>query len=133
MRKKVLFLATCFTFSMLATPAKANDDLIRLATSLCDYAKADDRTSMRRKLKTSGMNLRSLYPAISCGSKGSLLRTATHNNAFEAAKFITSRIGKKNLKKPENDGKNILEWTQSLVSSGDAGKQPFVDLFQSKM
>jgi len=118
---------------MLSSPVKANDDLLRLAISLCDFAKADDRTSMRRKLKAAGMKLRAIYPAISCGSEGSLLRVATLNNALEAATFLASKAGKKNLTAAESDGKNILEWAEGLVAAGDASKQPFVDLFKDKM
>ncbi len=133
--KKILLsvIFTVLALSTTSTPVKADDDLLRLAVSLCDFAKADDRTSMRRKLKAAGMKLRAIYPAIKCGSDGSLLRVATINGAMEAAKFLASKAGKNNLSTAEDDGKNILQWAEGLVASGDASKQPFVDLYKSKM
>ena len=67
--KKVLIatLSTGLLLSSYTAPVKANDDLLRLAISLCDFAKTDDRTSMRRKLRAAGMRLRAIYPAIKCG------------------------------------------------------------------
>ncbi len=135
MKKIVSFI---FTFTLLigVSPShvQANDDLLRLAISLCDFAKADDRTSMRRKLKAAGMKLRAIYPAIRCGSSGSLLRVATENNAMEAAKFLASKVSDDAFTTPDQeDGKTLVQWAEGLVAAGDASKQQFVDLFKEKM
>jgi hypothetical protein len=106
------------------------DNLDRLVTSLCESAKTDDRTGMRKKLKSAKIRLRNIYTGINCGPSGSLLRVATSSDSLQAATFIATKIGKKNLSSAESDGKNIVQWTESL---GDSGKQSFIDLYNSKM
>ena len=125
---------TLFVFFGAATSqqAKAND-LQRLAENLCDYAKTDNRASMRKKLKSARMRLKAIYPGLICGAGGSLMRVAVTNNAESAAKFIATKAGKKGLTAPENDGKTVLQYTEGLVAAGDASKQVYVDLIKSKL
>ncbi|MBV1908544.1 MAG: DUF3718 domain-containing protein [Kangiellaceae bacterium] len=120
--------------SILAMPEKSQaDDLQRLAENLCDYAKNNNRASMRKKLKSSRMKLKMLYPGLICGKSGSLMRVAVTNDSIDAAKFIATKAGKKGLAAAEKDGKTVLEFTEALVAAGDATKQPFVDLIKSKL
>ncbi len=131
MKKSLIALASTFVLlSTVNTPVKADDDLLRLAISLCDFAKTDDRTSMRRKLKAAGMRLRAIYPAIKCGPTGSLLRVATENNALDAAKFLASKAGDEAFTEVGADGKTLIQWAEGLVAAGDASKQEFVNLFK---
>ena len=81
------------------------DDMLRLATSLCESAKTDDRSGMRKKLKSARIRLRNIYDGITCGSTGSLLRVATTSDSMQAATFIATKIGKKNLNSTEADGR----------------------------
>ncbi len=81
------------------------DELLRLAVSLCEAAKTDDRSGMRKKLRSAKIRLRQIYPGIRCGSEGSLLRVATLSNSLEAATFIATKIGKNDLEAAEEDGK----------------------------
>ena len=118
--------------SISPQPAHAGD-LQRLAENLCEYAKTDNRASMRKKLKGASMRLKAIYPGLICGSGGTLMRVAVTNDAMSAAKFIASKAGKKSLGIVENDGKTVLEFTEGLVASGDAAKQPFVDLIKAKL
>lgn len=130
---KVLSVAL-FVFFGAATPQQANaDDLQRLAENLCDYAKTDNRASMRKKLKSARMRLKAIYPGLICGAGGSLMRVAVTNNAESAAKFIATKAGKKGLGAPENDGKTVLQYAEGLVAAGDASKQVYVDLIKSKL
>jgi hypothetical protein len=122
-------LLSTFSFST-ATQA---DEIERLVSSLCESAKADDRSGMRKKLKSAKIRLSAIYPGIKCDTDGSLLRAATNANAIDAATFIATKIGKDNLQAPEPDGKNIIQWAEGLVAGGDASKQAFVDLFISKL
>jgi len=125
---------TLISLSILNFPVTTQaDDLLRLATSLCESAKADDRSGMRKKLKSARIRLRQIYAGISCGPTGSLLRVATKSDSLNAATFIATKIGKKNLGSAGADGKTIVQWTEALVFEGDAGKQAFVDLFNSKL
>lgn len=127
-------LITLITLSLLNFPTITQaDSLLRLATSLCESAKTDDRSGMRKKLKSARIRLRNIYSAISCGSTGSLLRVATRSDSIKAAKFIATKIGKRKLGAAEYDGKTILQWTEALVFEGDSGKQAFVDLYNSKL
>lgn len=130
---KVLSISL-FVFFGAATsqPANAND-LQRLAENLCDYAKTDNRASMRKKLKSARMRLKAIYPGLICGAGGSLMRVAVTNNAESAAKFIATKAGKKSLATPEKDGKTVLQYTEGLVAAGDASKQLYVDLIKSKL
>ena len=123
-----LLMVGAMSFS---TVSQAND-VERLVSSLCESAKSDDRSGMRKKLKSAKIRLRKIYSGINCGS-GSLLRVATNAGAMNAATFIATKIGKKNLAQAEGDGKNIVQWTEGLVAAGDASKQAFVDLYNSKM
>ena len=125
---------TLIVFLAAATPqqAKAND-LQRLAENLCDYAKTDNRASMRKKLKGARMRLKAIYPGLICGAGGSLMRVAITNNAESAAKFIATKAGKKGLAATEKDGKTVLQYTEGLVAAGDASKQVYVDLIKSKL
>jgi hypothetical protein len=108
-------------------------DLQRLGENLCEYAKTDNRASMRKKLKGASMRLKAIYPGLICGKGGTLMRVAVSNDAHEAAKFIASKAGKKGLKIVEKDGKTVLQFTEELVAGGDATKQTFVDLIKDKL
>ena len=131
-RRKISLVAL-ITFGLTMNTSTQASDIERLVVSLCEYAKTNDRSGMRKKLKAAGTRLRNIYAGVRCGADGSLLRTATTAGAIDSATFIATKIGKKNLTAAEEDGKNILEFTQELVAAGDASKQEFVDLYQSKM
>lgn len=130
---KILTLSLVFTLSMIAPQESKANDLQRLAENLCDYAKNNNRASMRKKLKSARIRLKEIYPGLICGSAGSLLRVAVVNDSIDAAKFIATKAGKKALSKKEKDGNTALQYTQNLVAAGDASKQSYVDLIQSKM
>jgi len=129
---KVLAVAVMM-FASAGIPQKAQaDDLQRLAENLCDYAKNNNRASMRKKLKSARMRLKVIYPGLICGSGGSLMRVAVTNDAVDAAKFIATKAGK-GLGAAEKDGKTVLEYAEGLVAAGDASKQAYVDLIKSKL
>ena len=130
---KVLTVALVVFFSAITPQQIKADDLQRLAENLCDYAKNNNRASMRKKLKTARMRLKEIYPGLICGAGGSLMRVAVTNGSLEAAKFIATKAGKKGLQTVERDGKTVLEYTEGLVAAGDASKQPYVDLIKSKL
>ena len=133
LKTKIVGIALVFGLvGMSPQQAKAND-IQRLAENLCEYAKKDNRASMRKKLKGAGMRLKAIYPGLVCGSGGTLMRVAVANNAMGAAKFIASKAGKKSLEMVENDGKTILQFTEGLVAGGDASKQAYVDLIKGKL
>ena len=128
-------------FSIIATIAvsgaafsldsKAND-LDRLAISLCESAKSDDRRTMRKKLDGAKIRLSKIYDGLRCGSGGSLLKVATTNGSMDAAKYIMAKAKKQALKKTD-EGVTIIQYTEQLVASGDASKQEFLDFYKSKI
>ncbi len=136
---KVVFLTT-FLMTLITAKVEAADEAQRLISSLCDYAKGDNRSSMRKKLKQAHLKLRRIYGGVKCGPKegfsgGSLLRISTYFGAFASAKYITQLIGGKAVGKPEKDGQTILQWTQALAASDPSKAEqlkPFIELYQSK-
>ncbi len=132
-------------FSMLLTvvvipKVEASSEADRLVASLCDYAKGNNRSSMRKKLKQAHLKLRRIYGGVICGSRegfsgGSLLRISTYYGAFSSAKYISSLIGAARVNKVEKDGQTILQWTQALAASDTAKSaelEQFITLYQSK-
>ena len=133
LKTKIIAVAIAVGLVSVTPQEVRADEIQRLAENLCEYAKTDNRASMRKKLKGARMRLKAIYPGLICGSGGSLMRVAVANNAMSAAKFIASKAGKKSLSIVEDDGKTVLEFTQGLVAGGDASKQPFVDLIKAKL
>lgn len=121
----------CLAFSV-PQPVEANE-LQRLAENLCKYAKTDDRSKMRKKLKVARVRLKEIYPGLICGTAGSLMRVAIANDALNAAKFIASKAGKSGLSGVEKDGKTALQFTEALVGAGDASKQAFVEIILARL
>ncbi len=137
---KTLLVLTFSVVVLFGSPRSYAGDLDRVVASLCDYAKINKRSLMRKKLKQSKLKLRRVYAGIQCGAVdgftgGSLLRVSTFFGAFDSAKYISSQIGKKGISSPEADGKNIIAWTEELLRSGTAkapNLQQFIDLYKSK-
>jgi len=130
---KSVLTAGLLSFILISPQQAKADSLQRLADNLCEYAKTDNRASMRKKLKGARMKLKAIYPVLKCGKGGSLMRVAVANNSINAAKFIASKAGKKGLREVEKDGKTALQFTEGLVAAGDSSKQAFVDVIQAKM
>ncbi len=137
---KIFVFAFFSVFFLSVSPQSQAGELDRVVASLCDYAKTNNRSSMRKKLKQAKLKLRRVYGGITCGAVdgftgGSLLRVSTYFGAFDAAKFITSKIGKKGVNSTETDRKSILTWTESLVNSGSSkvtNLKDFVNLYKSR-
>ena len=127
-----VFASIIASVTVLAAPAQANGNE-RLAMSLCESAKNDDRRTMRKKLDTAKIRLNRIYENLQCGAEGSLLRVATNAGSLNAAKYIATKIKAKGINQVESDGDNIIQYTEKLVANGDASKQAFVDLFNSKI
>ncbi len=134
LHKSKIIAAAFLCVAVLISPQESKaGDLQRLAENLCDYAKSNNRASMRKKLKSARMKLKVIYPGLICGKGGSLMRVAVTNGSIDAAKFIVTKAGKKGLQVVEKDGKTVLEYTEGLVAAGDASKQAYVDMIKSKL
>ena len=87
-------IAIVLVMSMLFTaPAKASNDFIILATSLCEYTKANDRSQIRKQIRRSGLKLRKIYDDITCNGQ-SLHEFAKANNAEDVIAFYEKKIKK---------------------------------------
>ena len=82
-----LFSSVTFT-----TQVKANDFLI-LATSLCEYTKANDRNEIRKVLKKSRLKIRRIYSDIQCNGK-SLYEFAEANSATDVMAYFEKKVKK---------------------------------------
>lgn len=124
----------CLAATALVAGAQADDDL-RALQKICDYIKVDDRSSLRRTLDETEVDLRREYGDFKCG-KYSLLRYAALSGSLEAATLLVSKAGKKAIGDKEGDGMNAIEWAQKQADGADAGLKPkikaVVDLMQSK-
>jgi hypothetical protein len=99
------------------------NDINRLSSAICDYVKADDRTSIRKKLKTANLKLRQVYSALVCQPEGqfpggSLLRTATYFGAVDVSNFIIRQVSPDEVAFKEHDGITTLEWAKQAINSG---------------
>lgn len=120
MKKLITLCAIALTmnFSFANT-----DDIARLSSAMCDYVKNDDRTSIRKKLKTVNLKLRQIYPGLVCQPDGdfpggTLLRTAAYYGSVEVSSFIIRQISTDDLALKEHDGVTTIDWAKQAVSSG---------------
>ena len=116
------------------------DDMDIVVQSLCDYAKTDNRSQLRKKIKQTRLQLNNVYGGIVCGSDGnfpggSLLKMATFHGALDAVKYIASQISSSAITSPEADGVTILDWSKALIAkdpSKAASVQPIIDYYEGK-
>ena len=88
--KLVVFLSM-FLIPLLGTQPAYSDDFMLIATSLCDYTKANDRSKIRKKLKRARLKIRKVYGAVSCNGQ-SLHQFAVASNAPDVVKFYETKI-----------------------------------------
>ena len=84
--------AALFTGVTFTKPAQADDFLI-LATSLCEYTKANDRNEIRKVLKKSRLKIRRIYNDIQCNGK-SLYDFAQANEATDVMAYFEKKVKK---------------------------------------
>ncbi|PWK49196.1 DUF3718 domain-containing protein [Pleionea mediterranea] len=99
------------------------DEINRLSSALCEYIKNDDRTSIRKKLRSANLDLRKTYTGFVCQPEGdfkggSLLRTATYFGASQVSTFLIRKMERSDIAFKEHDGKTTVEWAKEAVESG---------------
>ncbi len=117
------FIASGLVIAVFCIPAHSNDTIERLSASICEYVKSDDRTSIRKKLRSASLNLRHTYPGFVCQPEGdfnggSLLKTAAYYGASEVSSFFIRKVSKSDIDMTEHDGKTTLQWMKEALSSG---------------
>jgi hypothetical protein len=88
---KVIIFLTLFLTPVMVTKPIYSDDFLILATALCDYTKANDRSKIRKKLKHFKMKIRKIYEGITCDGK-TLHQFAIASNAEDVVKFYETKI-----------------------------------------
>ncbi|MFT5451353.1 MAG: hypothetical protein ACI9N9_000837 [Enterobacterales bacterium] len=88
---KIIIFLTLFLTPTLVTKPIYSDDFLLLATALCDYTKANDRSKIRKKLKRFKQKIRKVYNGISCNGK-TLHQFAKDNNADDVVKFYETKV-----------------------------------------
>ena len=88
---KIIVFLTLFLAPVLVTKPIYSDDFLLLATALCDYTKANDRSKIRKKLKRFKLKLRKVYEGITCDGM-TLHAFAVANNAEDVVKFYETKI-----------------------------------------
>lgn len=88
---KIIFFLALFLTPVIATKPVYSGDQMLLATALCDYTKANDRSKIRKKLKRFKMKLRKVYEGITCDGK-TLHQFAVANSADDVVKFYETKI-----------------------------------------
>ncbi len=125
-----------FTSIVLALGVMSGALADEVNTSICEYTKLNDRSSLRQKLEDASMDLRQNYDDIRCGDK-SPLRVAAESGAVDSATFIISKVGKRAITAQDRDGMTALQWAQKRMDSADAASKAkiasVVNLMQSKL
>jgi len=88
---KLLFITASVFLASFSTSVVVADDFLMVATSLCEYTKANDRNKIRKKLRRSKMKLRAIYGDIKCNDQ-TLYKFAVASNADEVVKFYEKKI-----------------------------------------
>jgi hypothetical protein len=70
-------------------PAQASNT--QALNGICENVAADNKSRFRKKLKESGLKLRDVYSAISCGGDN-LVRYAMAKNANSVGSYIVKRM-----------------------------------------
>ena len=74
-------------------PVNANGNFMVLATSLCEYTKANNHNEIRKQIRKSGYKLRKIYDDIKCNGQ-TLHEFAKANSSEDVVAFYEKKIKK---------------------------------------
>lgn len=112
MRLLSIALSAAIAASVLVMPSTANAD--QLAATLCEYVAANDKSRLRKQLKSNKIKLRNIYDGVIC-SGNNLLRFSMIKNADKVGKFIVKKLPAKQLK-----ASGDFEWAGANGHGGSA-------------
>ncbi|WP_144395560.1 DUF3718 domain-containing protein [Pleionea sediminis] len=109
--------------TLFSVNVSANSTIDRLTESMCDYVKSDDRSNIRKKLRSANLKLRHTYAGFVCQPEGdfpggSLLRTATFYGATEVSSFLIKKMSRDDFQLEEHDGVKTSVWMKEALASG---------------
>lgn len=84
-----LTITLALTGVSIVTPVQASG--VDALNGICENVAADNKSRFRKKLKESGVKLRDVYDAISCGGDN-LVRYAMTKNANKVGSYIVKRM-----------------------------------------
>lgn len=86
-------VVSIFLLSYFVYPNKvaANAESERFVEALCEYAKINHRSTIRKKLKSARLKLRKVYSSIRCEGQ-SFYEYAKANNAEDVVKYIEAKV-----------------------------------------
>jgi len=118
MNKRVIGLTAALLTSQLPMQTLAADSN-QLASNLCGYVAADNKSRVRKTLKDNGVRLRNIYSDVKCNGL-SLLRFAMQSGADQAGTFVSKKLSDKILSAAESDGQTVLQWAEANGHGGTA-------------
>lgn len=110
-------LVATLTFALAIAGAALTSTSVQAANveslnGICENIAADNKSRFRKKLKESGLKLRDVYDAISCGGDN-LVRFAMAKNANTVGSYIVKRLPASHFA-----GSGDTEWAASNGLSG---------------
>ncbi|MCV2883794.1 DUF3718 domain-containing protein [Aestuariibacter sp. AA17] len=113
MLKNSLKTSLLIAASLTTISGTAHADVNAALQNICNIVQSDDKGELRKKMKKVQsdyrLKLQDYYAGVSC-SGNSLIRTAMLSNAVETGTLLIKKMPKKDLAKPENDGKTLTAW-----------------------
>ena len=113
LKMKLCALAMIVPMTFVSAPSKASDEVAAALSNICSIVAADDKGELRKKMKVVQSNfrlkLKDYYTGIKCNGT-SMIRAAVLSNSVEAGTLLVKKMPKKDLKKPEDDGKTLQAW-----------------------
>lgn len=98
--------------TLLAVPSYVQaDDL--LAETICSYIEVDNKSRLRKVLKSNNIRIRNVFDSIKCDGQ-SMLHFAISAEANAVGGFIVSKLPVAALSTPASDGKTLLQWAEEF-------------------
>ena len=117
--KGALLVPVLFSFHTSTVQADPNTVL----ANICTIVESDDKSSLRKKIKTMKsdyqMKLPDYYNGITCGGL-TLIRHAIKSGSVESGQFLIKKMSKKVLREPMADGSTELDWATANGHDGSA-------------
>lgn len=122
--KRVLTL-TLLAALVAPSMVKAED---KLAETICSYIEVDNKSRLRKVLKSNNIRIRHIFDSVRCDGQ-SMLHFAISSNSNSVGGFIVSKLPVAALSEPSVDGKSLVEWAEAFGHS----ESPVVAIAKDKI
>lgn len=119
MKKSITTIAIAATLALSAasTSVNATSSADQLFVNICQSVADDNKGTLRKVMSKNKVKARSFYGSLKCNNL-SILRFAMSKNATETGKWLTRKLSRNSLSKPEDDGVTIESWASSNGYTG---------------